>query len=250
MQQTNQGHTAAVNSNPNPNPRFKILPGNALFELQSVKAESIDTVFTSPEPPYNYQQLEELEQILLQLPRVVKQTGSIWVNMGDVHNDDGVLALIPQRLVYDMVVEHGWQLRSEIIWHRPYHYHLTTKPIEQPDARRFRKEHEFVYWFVKDVKQYYFDPILESLNNKSDVITAPYREPEPGVFESGFPDDLIWRTAINTTPEHGRILDPFCGTGTTGVVALEAGREFLGIEANPLLIEKINNRLSLTIQEK
>src|SRR5690349_24922059 len=113
MQQTNQGHTAAVNSNPNPNPRFKILPGNALFELQSVKAESIDTVFTSPEPPYNYQQLEELEQILLQLPRVVKQTGSIWVNMGDVHNDDGVLALIPQRLVYDMVVEHGWQLRSE-----------------------------------------------------------------------------------------------------------------------------------------
>lgn len=215
---------------------FKILPGDALFQLQFVKAESIDTVFTSPEPPYNYEQLERLEQICLQLPRVVKQTGNIWINMGDMHNADGVLTLIPERFVYDMVVEYGWQLRQTIIWNRG----CRLKDEIEYDRRRFIQSHEYLYWFVKDVTKHYFDS--DAFTN-STVLSITYEKPDPNEFESGFPERLIWPTAINTTPEHGRILDPFCGTGTTGIVALEAGREFLGIEVNPERVEKINKRL-------
>lgn len=174
---------------------------------------------------------------MLQLPRVLKPTGSIWINLGDMHNDDGVLTLIPERFVIDMVVEHEWQLRASIVWNR------SAKTFDIEDKRRWRRDHEYLYWFVKDVKQHYYDPILEG-NPPPDVIVSTYQPARKGEFESGFPEDLIWQTAINTTPEKGRILDPFCGTGTTGVVALESGREFLGCEANPALIEKINKRLS------
>lgn len=223
--------------------RFKILEGDAHLQLQLVKSESIDTVFTSPEPPYTYDQLLKLEGVMLQLPRVLKDTGSIWVNMGDQHNENGVLALIPERFVIDMVTIHDWQLRGSLIWDR------NAETFDYEDRRRWRRDHEYLYWFVKDVKQHYFDPIYEQppghgLNPPADVLTIPYKPPKPGVFESGFPEDLIWRTALNTTPEHGRILDPYCGTGTTGKVALESGREFLGIEANPALIPKIKERLS------
>ena len=225
-------------------PKFKILEGDAYYQLIFLKPESIDTVFTSPEPPYNYQQLEELEQILLQLPRVLKPTGSIWINMGDMHNDDGVLTLIPQRLAYDMVIEYCWQLRGEIIWYRLQTVSdstTTNKPIELPDKRRFRRAHEYCLWFVKDVKQHYFPELHPT---SSDVIESVYYPSRPGVFESGFPIDLIEKTAILTTPPGGRILDPFCGTGTTGIAALNNGMEFLGIEANPALIPKLKQRLN------
>lgn len=221
---------------------FKILEGDAHLQLQFLKAESIDTVFTSPEPPYNYNQLQYLEMIMLQLPRVVKPTGSIWINLGDVHNDDGVLTLIPERFVTDMVTIYGWQLRGSIIWYRPYEEDL-ERPIEQPDWKRYRREHEYCYWFVKDGRNHYF-PSLTSYQAMSDVIHSPYIPAKQGVFESGFPIDLIKDTAILTTPPGGRILDPFCGTATTGVAALQYGYEFLGIEANPALIPKIKQRLN------
>lgn len=219
-------------------PTFKILEGDAHLQLHLVKSESIDTVFTSPEPPYTYDQLLKLEAVMLQIPRVLKDTGSIWVNMGDQHNENGVLALIPERFVIDMVTIHDWQLRGSLIWYR------NAQTFDYEDDRRWRRDHEYLYWFVKDVKQHYFDPLYKQLKPPSDVVTVTYKPPEPGVFESGFPEDLIWHTALNTTPEHGRILDPYCGTGTTGKVALESGREFLGIEANPILIPKIKERLS------
>lgn len=222
---------------------FKILEGDAHLQLQLVKAESIDTVFTSPEPPYTYEQLLRLESVMLQLPRVLKDTGSIWVNMGDQHNDNGVLALIPERFVIDMVTIHDWQLRGSLIWNR------NAQTFDYEDKRRWRRDHEYLYWFVKDVKQHYFDPIQETYPHP-DIITSTYKPPESGTFESGFPEDLIWHTALNTTPPNGRILDPFCGTGTTGKVALESGREFLGCEANSALIPKIIKRLNDVEYEK
>ena len=221
--------------NQNQTPKFKILEGDAYIQSQFIKTESIDTIFTSPEPPYNYHDLDRLEKIMLLLERTVKQTGGIWVNMGDVHNEDGVLTLIPERFVYDMVVVYGWKLRNTIIWNRS----AVTFDIE--DHRRWRRDHEYLYWFVKDAQQHYWPPDTYVY---PDIITSTYEPAKEGVFESGFPLDLIARTAIYTTPHGGRILDPFCGTGTTGVAAIQSGREFLGIEVNTQLIAKIKQRLS------
>ena len=73
---------------------FTIIEGDALKKLEDIEDESVDCVFTSPEPPYNYKEMGELA-IMLKTPRVVKSTGSIWVQMGDYHNTDGNMSLIP-----------------------------------------------------------------------------------------------------------------------------------------------------------
>lgn len=214
---------------------YKLLEGDALLQIQFVKPESIDTVFTSPEPPINHYEMQQLIDIMLQLPRVLKQTGSIWINMSDYHNANNELAIIPERFLYEMVTLHEWHLINTIIWDR-----RATFDAGNP-ARRFRRTHEYLYWFVKDITRYYFPEHYVIL---PDVIRIAYERPRQDVFESGFPIELIEQTAIFTTPINGRILDPFCGTGTTGVVALQHRREFLGIESNTLLIPKIKERLN------
>ena len=216
-------------------PQYKLLTGDALLQLRFIKSESIDCVFTSPEPPINHNEMRALITIMLELPRILKPTGSIWVNMSDYHNADGVLSIIPERFVHTMVVVYDWQLMNTIIWDRPAPFD-TSNP-----GRRFRRTHEYLYWFVKDVDNYYFNQLAP--HRYGTIITSAYKPPEPGVFESGFPTDLIARTALYTCPIDGRILDPFCGTGTTGVVALQHGREFLGIEIDERRINKIRARL-------
>lgn len=226
---------------------FKVIEGNALDKLKLIPSESIDTVFTSPEPPFNYKEMEELWHIMLELPRVLKPSGSIWMQLGDYHNTDGAMTLIPERFLYEMVVSYDWKLRSKLIWHRssPDHLDPPSQDITATFSNlpRFKRDWEYVYWFVKDMHQYYMDSKLVNLD--SSVITTPYSAPRARSFESGFPMDLIQQTAIASTPPHGTILDPFCGTGTTGVVALHSNMNFIGIEVNPRLIPLINKRLEM-----
>lgn len=234
-------------------PTFNIIEGNALDKLRELPDNSIDTVFTSPEPPFNYQEMDELIQIMLEIPSLLKPTGSIWMQLGDYHNTDGAMALIPERFVFEMVVSHDWILRSKICWKRtaPDHLDPPSQDIAASfaDHPRFKRDWEYCFWFVKDMHQYYVNPTLTNLD--SSVIITPYSAPRLGHFESGFPQDLIRQTAIATTPpEHGTILDPFCGSGTTGVVALDNNLNFIGIEANSQIISPINKRLSALLERR
>jgi DNA modification methylase len=61
------------------------------------------------------------------------------------------------------------------------------------------------------------------------VPTAPYSE----AHFATYPPDLIRPCVLAGCPEGGVVLDPFFGSGTTGQVALEYGRKFVGIELNP-----------------
>ena len=54
-----------------------------------------------------------------------------------------------------------------------------------------------------------------------------------------------WQPVCTHDDDTGRslILDPFCGAGTTGVVALRHDRDFIGIELNPTYAEMARNRI-------
>jgi site-specific DNA-methyltransferase (adenine-specific) len=58
---------------------------------------------------------------------------------------------------------------------------------------------------------------------------SPARNPHPTVKPLAL---MRWLVRL-ATPEHGLVLDPFCGSGSTGVAAVLEGRRFLGIEASP-----------------
>ena len=83
---------------------------------------------------------------------------------------------------------------------------------------------------------------VEALRNKRDVwtvATQPYKE----AHFATFPPKLIEPCILAGSKPGDVVLDPFVGSGTTGVVALRHKRDFVGIELNPDYITLINKRL-------
>lgn len=72
------------------------------------------------------------------------------------------------------------------------------------------------------------------------VTTKPFTE----AHFATFPEDLIIDCIKAGCPEHGTVLDPFMGAGTTALVAQKLGRNFIGFELNPKYVEMANKRLN------
>ena len=78
--------------------------------------------------------------------------------------------------------------------------------------------------------------------NKRDVWWVA-TQPFEGAHFATFPEALIEPCILAGCPEGGLICDPFCGSGTVGVVALRHGRRFLGIELNPKYVTMAEERI-------
>ena len=175
---------------------------------------------------------------------------------------------IPWMLAFALRAD-GWYLRQDIIWHKP-------NPMPESVRDRCTKSHEYIFLFSKKPK-YYFDieAIKENakpdnsvrdrdhtkLNNtpgrtrmgglktnhytkrnKRDVwkiATRPYKE----AHFATFPEQLIEPCILAGSRPNGIVLDPFFGSGTTGVVAEKFGRRYIGIELNEEYVELAKKRL-------
>ena len=137
--------------------------GDNLFHLTNIPDNSVDMCVTSP-PYYNLRDyknsgqigaentvkdfVENLCKVFDEIHRILKPTGSCWVNIGDTYDKKRLLQ-VPSRFEIVMC-DRGWHLRNEIIWSKP-----KPQPISSKD--RFWGNHEKFFWFVKDVKKYYFN---------------------------------------------------------------------------------------------
>lgn len=102
--------------------------------------------------------IKHMLQITGELKRVLKKTGTFWLNIGDTYCGSmgkgkydfpsKCLAMIPERLALEMI-EQGWILRNKIIWYKPNHLPSSAKD-------RFTNTWEYVFLFSKS-KKYYFD---------------------------------------------------------------------------------------------
>jgi DNA modification methylase len=166
----------------------------------------------------------------------------------------------------------GWFLRSEIIWHKP-------NPMPESIEDRPTKSHEQVFLLSKS-RRYHYDgaaiaeeatkrapgnkgPRKYSLagdekhrtaagleriregsekRNRRDVWTIPV-QPFLGAHFATFPEALVEPCILAGSAKGDLILDPFCGSGTVGVVALRHGRKFVGIELNPEYAEMARKRI-------
>lgn len=148
----------------------RMIAGDAHRELAKLDAASVDCVITSP--PYfrlrNYahdqqigleQTVEEwvdnLRAVFSEVARVLKPTGSVWVNLGDSysrHQRAGAspkgLLLAPERLLLALAAD-GWLVRNKVIWAK-------TNPMPASVTDRLATTHEYVYFLTRE-RHYYFD---------------------------------------------------------------------------------------------
>jgi site-specific DNA-methyltransferase (adenine-specific) len=167
-----------------------------------------------------------------------------------------------------------WILRNTIIWHKP-----NCMPSSAKD--RFTVDFEKIFFFVKNKKYWFnqqFEPYTEPMNHwggeklvasgesswDNGTGQTTYRDrdmrpnpegrnkravwsvntkPYSGAHFATFPEKLIEPMVLAGCPEGGVVLDPFFGSGTTGVVAIRNRRNYIGIELNPEYIKLANDRI-------
>jgi DNA modification methylase len=180
---------------------------------------------------------------------------------------------IPWRVAFALQAD-GWYLRQDIIWHKP-------NPMPESVRDRCTKAHEYIFLLAKSGRYYYdADAIAEPFvrravfnensrglstqtgcggnrndagretvtinrtgRNKRSVWTVTPK-PFKGAHFATFPPDLIEPCVLAGAPEGGLVLDPFTGSGTTGMVAVRNGRNFVGSELNPEYADMARGRIA------
>jgi len=262
-----------------------LINGEALNSLKKLPDSLVQTVITSP--PYYGQRdycaeeqigteessneyINRLLEIFDEVKRVLKEDGTLWINLGDKYID-GNLAGLPWKLALALK-ERGWILRSDIIWYKPNAMPSSVK-------NRPTTDHEYMFLFAKSSKYYYdADAIREphvtfSENSKMrggrnhlgkkggtpeqgknsgnsnlhngrwDQAFHPKGRNKRTVWEvplskfrdahfAVFPEQLIEPCILAGSSEGSIVLDPFFGAGTVGLVSMKKGRKFIGIELN------------------
>ncbi len=140
-----------------------LLCGDALSVLPKLPPASIDCAMTSP-PYWGHREyadggigleqtpaayIDNLLAIVAELRRVLKPSGSFWLNIGDTY-DRKCLQGIPWRVALRMVDEQGWVLRNDVVWHK-------VKGGPDTSKDKLRNVHEMVFHFVKQAQGYYYD---------------------------------------------------------------------------------------------
>lgn len=139
------------------------IQGDALFVLRQLPEDSIDFCMTSP-PYWNKRQYDttgiglesqfsdyvvKLLEIFQQVKRVLKPTGSFWLNPGDSYYQKSLLG-VPWRIALKMIDEQDWILRNSIVWNK-------VKGGLNNTQDRLGNVHEDIFHFVKIRKGYYYN---------------------------------------------------------------------------------------------
>lgn len=178
----NEGSNAIVNRlqqyliDPGTTPLM--IAGDALKVLREFPSDTIDFCMTSP-PYWGHRQYEtegiglenELEDyinnltdITAEIRRVLKPSGSFWLNIGDAYRHKNLLG-IPWRVAIRMMDEQGWILRNSVVWHK-----VKGGPDNTTD--KLRNIHENVFHFVKTTSYYYDVDKIRSKPREATVVNG------------------------------------------------------------------------------
>lgn len=240
---------------------------DCLIGLQHLPKGSVDLIVTSP--PYNigksYETRLELSkylswqrEVILACGKVLKPGGSIAYQVGNFIEKGGVYPL--DCLLFNYFLEAGLTPRNRIVWHFEHGLHC---------KKRLSGRHETVLWFTKgenytfnldDIrvpqkypgKKHYKGPKKGLLSgnplgkNPGDVWIIPnvkHNHPEKTEHECQFPLDLIRPLIKALSKPEELVLDPFMGSGTVAVAAVELNRSYLGFELLAKNVELANQRV-------
>ena len=187
--------------------------------------------------------------------RVLKPTGSLWIS-GTQH------VIFSAGFALQSL---GWRLLNTVTWFKPnaspnlscrYFTHSSELLIWAAPRRPGRLQHHFDYPRMKaenggkQMRDVWALPRPGEEELDADgqgriwTLTSPRQEEKAhGKHPTQKPVALLRRLIEATAPAGGLVLDPFSGSGTTGVAALRLGRRFLGIEQDPTWLALSRARL-------
>ena len=239
---------------------FKLLHGDALLLLKKIEPQSIDMIFA--DPPYflsgdgitcnagkmvsvkkgDWDEKIDIKEKhkfnrkwIRACKRVLKDSGTIWIS-GTMHN------------IYSIgmaLEEEGFKVINNITWKK-------LNPPPNISCRSFVHSTETILWAKKDIKKakhkFNYD-LMKELNGGKQMkdvwetsLTKP-SEKKCGKHPTQKPIALLEKIILSSTDENDLILDPFNGSGTTGIVANRLKRKYIGID-------KEKEYLDLTIRRK
>lgn len=145
----------------------------------------------------------------------------------------GNLLALPYRMVIGMC-DDGWLFRGEVIWRK-------KNPMPEGRCRRPHRGHESIYLFARQERHAFrvSPPVKSVWEFANERIDGP-------AHYSRFPVELPRRCieALGRAGEDVVVLDPFSGSGTTGLAALDLGCSYVGFEIDPEQVEASNARLA------
>src|SRR5215475_3304001 len=233
-----------------PRESARIVVGDCVAEMARIAASSVDLVFA--DPPYNLQLQGDLKRPddsrvdavddawdkfasfaaydaftrawLLACRRVMKPSATLWV-IGSYHNIYRVGAL-----VQDL----GFWILNDVVWRK-------SNPMPNFRGRRFTNAHETLIWAARDAQARGYTFNYEALKAGNDDVQMrsdwfiPLCTGEERLkgrdgrklHPTQKPLALLARVILAASRPGDLVLDPFCGTGTTGAAARRLGRSFI-----------------------
>ena len=156
-------------------PLYRLLHGDAVATLRSIESESVHCVVTSPpyygmrsylsdDDPLKFLEIgleggeygAELVSVFREVKRVLRDDGTLWLNIGDSYEDGQLLGL--PWIVARCLQQDGWILRQDIIWAK-------KSPMPESVTTRCTRSHEYVFMFAKS-KDYFYD--AEAIKEQSE----------------------------------------------------------------------------------
>ncbi len=271
--------------------------GDAEKVLRTWPDQAVDCIVTSP--PYFQQRdyageklqvgletkpqeyIDRLINIFAQCQRVLRSSGSLWLVLGDKYQNGAQLGM-PWRVALALI-DAGWILRSDCIWH---------KPNAMPSSIKTRPttDHEYIFFFTRSPDYFYdADAVREphvTFSEKSQMKGGRgHFGKRGGTPEAGknsgdnnlhdgrwdqafhplgrnkrtvwsislskfrkahfavFPESLVETCLKAGCPANGVVLDPFSGSGTTALVAKRLGHSYLGIDCSSEYVAIAKERL-------
>lgn len=241
---------------------FKLIQGDSLKILKKIESKSIDMIFA--DPPYflsgdgitcnagkmvsvkkgewdekiNIKKKHQFNKKWIRLCKeILKDDGTIWIS-GTMHN------------IYSIgmaLEEEGFKIINNITWKK-------LNPPPNISCRAFTHSTETVLWAKKDIKKakHKFNyEIMKKLNGGKqmkdvwETSLTKASEKKYGKHPTQKPIELLEKIILSSTDEEALILDPFNGSGTTGIVANKLNRKYIGIEQEKeyldLTIRRIEN---------
>jgi len=227
---------------------MRLINGDSLIELKKIESNLVDLVVTSPPYNKNYwirnrsdfgkriikydeyhdslepqEYIKQQKEILDELVRIIKPTGSIYYNHIDILHKHNT---IHPSYVYD------YNVKQVIVWDRG-----NTPKL---DKSYFLPTTEWLFWIKKDWDSIpYFNKSLATHKKSIWRINKEKNNPHPAPF----PEELVENIVKSSCPENGLILDCYNGSGTTAVVAQRNNMDYIGIDISEQYIQMTKDRI-------